>query len=107
MGTSYKAVILHIKPIRDFILRLTAKFFAYCPPYPNPQVQQIGNYTLADLINMYRINNYKHRKHILLYYSKYIISNTTIYLLSIMHIATCFDPKESSSGCSVNHNIDI
>ena len=23
-----------------------------------------------------------------------------------MHIATCFDSKESSSGCSVNHNID-
>ena len=23
-----------------------------------------------------------------------------------MHIATCFDSKESSSGCSMNHNID-
>jgi len=24
-----------------------------------------------------------------------------------MHIATCFDSKESSSGYSMNHNIDI
>jgi len=24
-----------------------------------------------------------------------------------MHIATCFDSKESSSGHSMNHNIDI
>jgi len=23
-----------------------------------------------------------------------------------MHIATCFDPKESSSGYSINHNVD-
>ena len=29
----------------------------------------------------------------------------TIYLLSIMHIATCFDYKESSSGYSMNHKI--
>ena len=32
-------------------------------------------------------------------------SNATIYLLSVMHIATCFDPEESSSGYSMNHNI--
>jgi len=39
-------------------------------------------------------------------YFKYIISNTTIYLLSIMHIAKCFDSKESSSGYSMYHTID-
>jgi len=33
-------------------------------------------------------------------------SNTTIYLLSIMYIATCFDSRESSSSYSMNHNID-
>jgi hypothetical protein len=34
-------------------------------------------------------------------------SNTPIYLLSIMHIATCFDCNESSSGYPTNHKIDI
>jgi hypothetical protein len=33
-------------------------------------------------------------------------SNTPIYLLSVMHIATCFNFKESSSGYSMNLKID-
>jgi len=41
-------------------------------------------------------------------YLKYIMSVKHSYLfVSIMHIATCFDTKESSSCHSVNHNIDI
>jgi len=34
------------------IHRLTDKFFAHCPLHPNAQVQQTGNYTLADLTNL-------------------------------------------------------
>jgi len=34
-------------------------------------------------------------------------THLTIYLASIVHIATCFDSKESSSGYSMNRNIDI
>jgi hypothetical protein len=33
--------------------------------------------------------------------------NTTIYFLSMMHVATCFDSKQSSSVYYMNHNIDI
>jgi hypothetical protein len=41
--------ILNIEPIRDFVHQLMVKCFAKCPFHPNPPVQQIGNYTLADL----------------------------------------------------------
>ena len=56
---------LNIVPIRDFIHRLTAKFFAHCPSHPKPLVQQIGNKNLA---NQNSKTKYKHRspKHILL-----------------------------------------
>jgi len=47
-----------IKTTPVIIHRLTAKFFAHCPSHPNPLVNQIGNYTLGNLINMY--NKYKH-----------------------------------------------
>jgi len=33
-------------------------------------------------------------------------SKISIYYKQIMHIATCFDSKESSSGHSLNHIID-
>jgi len=40
-------------------------------------------------------------------YIKYIISVKHNYLfLSTVHIATCFDSKESSSAYSMNNNID-
>jgi len=32
---------------------LGQKFFAHCPSHSNPTVQQIGNYTLANLTIMY------------------------------------------------------
>jgi len=32
-------ISLYIEPIRDFIHRLTAKFFAHCPSHPNSLVQ--------------------------------------------------------------------
>ena len=53
-------VTLHIEPIRVIFHQLKAKFFAHCPSQPNPLVQQIGNYTLVDLTNMYR--KYKHKR---------------------------------------------
>jgi len=55
---------LNIKPIRIINHRITAKFFAPCPSHPNPLVEQIGNYTLADLTNMYRKYKHKRTKHI-------------------------------------------
>jgi hypothetical protein len=55
---------LNIEPIRDFIHRLTAKFFAHWPSHPNPLVLQIGNYTLANLTNLYKKYKNKRTKHI-------------------------------------------
>jgi len=44
----------------------------------------------------YFFNSNQSSRCVILNHLKYIISaNTTIYLLSIMHIATCFDSKES------------
>jgi len=37
----------------------------------------------------------------------YNFGQTQLFILSIMQIVTCFDSKESSSGYSLNHNIDI
>ena len=36
------------------------KIFTHCPLHPNPLVQQIGIYTLADLTNLYK--KYKHKR---------------------------------------------
>jgi hypothetical protein len=47
--TSHPHNSLNIEPIPSLIHRLTDKFLAHCPSHPNPPVQQIGNYTLADL----------------------------------------------------------
>jgi hypothetical protein len=49
-----------IEPIPDLNHRLTDKFFGHSPLHPNPLVQQIGNYTLADLTNLYK--KYKHKR---------------------------------------------
>jgi len=38
----------------------------HCPSHPNPPVQQIGNYTLADLTNLHKKHKHKLTKHILL-----------------------------------------
>jgi len=53
-----------IQPIRILTHHLTDPFFAYCPSHPNPLVQQTGNYTLADLTNLYKKNKHKCTKHI-------------------------------------------
>ena len=42
------------------------QFFAHCRLNPNPLVQQIGIYTLADLTNLYKKCKPKRTKHILL-----------------------------------------
>jgi hypothetical protein len=57
---------LNIESLRDFIHHLTAKFFTKCPFHPNPLVQQIRNYTLADQNSLYKIYKHKLPKHILL-----------------------------------------
>jgi uncharacterized protein YbaR (Trm112 family) len=57
---------LNIEPIPVIIHRLTDKFFAHCPSHHNPLVQQIGNYTLVDLTNLYKKYEHKRTKHILL-----------------------------------------
>ena len=44
----------------------TAKSFAYCPSLRNPPVQQIGNYSLADLTSLYTKYNRRRTKHMLL-----------------------------------------
>ena len=61
--TSHPHNSLNIKPITVLIHRLTDKFFAHCPSYTNPPVQQTGNYTLADLTNLYKKYKRKHTKH--------------------------------------------
>ena len=57
--TSHLHGTLNIAPIPVMIHRLTAKFFAHGPFQPNPLVQQIGNYTLADRAAAYK--KYKHK----------------------------------------------
>ena len=54
------------------IHRLTDKFSTRCHSHPKPPVQQIGNYTLADLTKLYKKYKPKHKrkKHILLLYTK-------------------------------------
>jgi len=39
----------NIPPIREFIYRLTVKFFNSCPTHLNPLISSIGNYSLAGL----------------------------------------------------------
>ena len=57
---------LNIQPVPVAIHRLTDKFFAHWPSHPNPLVQRIENYTLADLTNLYIKYKRKRTKHILL-----------------------------------------
>ena len=64
--TSHLHNSLNIEPNPILIYRLINKFFAHCPSHPNPPVQHIGNYTLADLTNMYRKYIHKRKKFILL-----------------------------------------
>jgi len=52
----------NMDPIPVLTHRLTDKFFAHCPLHPKPLVQ-IGNYTLADLINLYIKYKHKRTKH--------------------------------------------
>ena len=47
---------LNIEPITIIIHWLTDKYFAHCPSHPNPLVQQIRNYALADLTNVQEIS---------------------------------------------------
>ena len=53
--TSHLPCTLNIEPTCVITNQLTTKFFAHCPSHPNPLVQQIGNYTLADLTNVQEI----------------------------------------------------
>ena len=47
---------LNIQPNPVLIRHVTDEIFAHCPSRPNPLVQQIYNYTLADLANFYKKN---------------------------------------------------
>jgi len=56
---------LNIEPIPAVIHRLNGKCVAHCPLHPSPLVQQIGNYTLAHLTNLYEKHEHKSTKLIL------------------------------------------
>ena len=58
--------VLSPEPIRDFIFRLTKKFFLGCASHPNPLVREIGNYSVADFLQQYKKYIYKRTKHLLL-----------------------------------------
>jgi len=64
--TSHLHYTLNIEHIPVIIHRLTAQSFAHCPSHPNPPVQQTGNYSLANLTNMYRKYKHKRPKHMVL-----------------------------------------
>ena len=65
--TSHLHNSLNIQPIPVLIHRLTDKFSAHCPLKPQPHlIQQIRNYTPADLTNLYKQYKHKRTKHILL-----------------------------------------
>jgi len=50
-----------------FLQHVKPWIFTHCPLHPNsPLVQQIGNYTLADLPNLYKKYTHKRTKPILL-----------------------------------------
>ena len=57
---------LNFEPIPILIHRLTDKFFAHCLSKPNPLIQQIVYYTLADLTNLSNKYKHKRKKHTLL-----------------------------------------
>ena len=71
--TSHLHNSLNVQPIPVLIHPLTDKLFAHCPSLPltaphtpNPPVQQIRNYTLADRTNLYKRYKHNRTKHILL-----------------------------------------
>jgi len=57
---------LNIPPIWNLIYHLTDKFFSRCFLHPNPLINSVGNYTLADLHHQYKKYIHKRPKHILL-----------------------------------------
>ena len=57
--TSHLHGTVNIELISVMIHHITPKCFAHCPSHPNPQLQQIENYAIADLIIMYR--KYRHK----------------------------------------------
>jgi hypothetical protein len=56
-GCSHLQNSLNIEPIPVLIHTLTDTFFAHCLLHTKPLVQQIGNYTLAELTDLCK--NYK------------------------------------------------
>jgi len=62
----YLHTSLNIPTILNFIHHLTDIFFIRCLLHPNPLIQSIGNYTLADLHLQYKKYVHKRPKHILL-----------------------------------------
>ena len=62
----YLHTSLNIPPILNFIHHLTDIFFSRCLLHPNPLIQSIGNYTLADLHLQYKKYVHKRPKHFLL-----------------------------------------
>jgi len=57
--TSHLHDTVNIELISVMIQHITPKCFAHCPSDPNPLLQQIGNYAIADLTIMYKKYRYK------------------------------------------------
>jgi hypothetical protein len=52
--------------LQTCVRHLAARFYAQCRHHPNPLIGDIGNYSLHDLIDMYRRYKHKRPKHMLL-----------------------------------------
>jgi len=64
--TSHPHNSINIEPIPILVHHLNPQMFRLLPRTPISLVQQLGNYTLADLPNLYNKCKHKRTKHILL-----------------------------------------
>ena len=76
----------NIDPIPVLIHPLNEKFFSRCLSDPNPLVQQIGNYTLADATNVYRKYKHKRTKRIYIYIYIYIYIGFKTFFYVVQHL---------------------
>jgi hypothetical protein len=97
---------LNVEPIPVLIHRITDKYFVHCPSHPNPLVQQLGNYTLANMTNLCKKHKHKHTKHILLLLAYrrsqcfFLVHNFSLSLFAPIFIYILF-----SSTCTVLYRI--
>ena len=57
---------LGVESIQAYVRRLAIRFYSNCHLHPNPLIGAIGQYTLLDLIHMYKRYKHKRPKHSLL-----------------------------------------